>query len=113
MSAADVASRALLVAGVAVILASCLAALSFTRVHDRLHYLTPITSLGAPLVGLSLAIENGWGETSAQILLTVFLLAVSGTVLEAATGRVAAEQGPAGAGSASPEGAAPTRGAEG
>lgn len=107
MSAADVASRALLAAGVAVIVASCLAALSFTRVHDRLHYLTPVTSLGAPLVGLALAIENGWGETTAQILLTVFLLAVSGPVLEAATGRVAAQQGPAGAGS-SPDGAGST-----
>lgn len=111
MSGADIASRALLAAGVAVIVASCLATLSFTRVHDRLHYLTPVTSLGAPLVGMALAIENGWGETTAQILLTVFLLAVSGPVLEAATGRVAAEQGPAGTGPSPETGGPPGPGA--
>ena len=92
MSAADVASRSLLVAGVAVTVLSSLGALAFRQVHNRLHFITPITSLGAPLVGLALAIENGWGETTAEILFTVFLLALVGPALEAATGRLAAQQ---------------------
>ena len=92
MSAAYLASRALLVAGCAVIVVSSLGALTVRQAQNRLHFITPITSLGAPLVGLALAVENGWGETTAQILLTVFLLAVAGPVLEAATGRLAAQQ---------------------
>ncbi|MDT7752214.1 MAG: hypothetical protein QOD96_5876, partial [Pseudonocardiales bacterium] len=42
-----------------------------------------------PLVGASLAIENGWGTTTGQILFVVLLLAVTGPVLGAATGRLA------------------------
>lgn len=92
MSAATVASRVLLVIGVAVIVASALAALAFRRLEDRLHLLAPMTSVGVPLVGLSLAMEDGWGATSAEILLIVLLLAVAGPVLEAATGRVHAQR---------------------
>ena len=92
MSAAYVASRALLVAGVAVIVASSCAAFSMKNVVNRIHYLTPITSLGGPLVGLALAVENGWGLATAQILFIVFLLALAGPALAAATGRLAAQR---------------------
>ena len=43
-------------------------------------------------MGLALAISNGWGLTTALILLIVSLLAVTGPVLQAATGRVAAQR---------------------
>jgi multicomponent Na+:H+ antiporter subunit G len=92
MNTATIVSRLLLAIGVAVIVASALGALGFRQVHNRLHFITPMTSLGAPLVGLALAIENGWGETTAEILFTVFLLAVAGPVLEAATGRLHAQR---------------------
>jgi multicomponent Na+:H+ antiporter subunit G len=83
---------ALLWAGIAVVVLSCLGALTLRRVYNRLHYLTPATSLGAPLIGLALAIENGWGLTMAEDLFIVFLLALTGPVLEAATGRMAAQR---------------------
>jgi multicomponent Na+:H+ antiporter subunit G len=71
---------------------SCLSALTLRRVYNRLHFLTPATSLGAPLIGLAVAVYNGWGLTTAEVLFIVFLLAVTGPVLEAATGRVAAQR---------------------
>jgi multicomponent Na+:H+ antiporter subunit G len=83
---------ALLWTGIAAVVLSCLGALTLRRVYNRLHYLTPMTSIGAPLIGLALAIENGWGLTMAEDLFIVFLLALTGPVLEAATGRAAGQR---------------------
>jgi multisubunit Na+/H+ antiporter MnhG subunit len=92
MSAATIAAEVLLWAGITVTVLSCLGALTFRRVYLRLHYLTPMTSIGAPLVGLALAVDNGWGLTMAQDVFIVFLLAITGPVIEAATGRVSAQR---------------------
>jgi multisubunit Na+/H+ antiporter MnhG subunit len=92
VSGAQVVSDVLLGAGVLVAVAAAVGALTMRDVLDRLHFLTPVTSLAAPLVGASLAVANGWGPTTAQILLTVFLLAVAGPVLESATGRTLAQE---------------------
>jgi multisubunit Na+/H+ antiporter MnhG subunit len=92
VSGAQVVSDVLLGAGVLVAVAAAVGALTMRDVLDRLHFLTPVTSLAAPLVGASLAVANGWGATTAQILLTVFLLAVAGPVLESATGRTLAQE---------------------
>ncbi|MDT7568875.1 MAG: multicomponent Na+:H+ antiporter subunit [Pseudonocardiales bacterium] len=89
MTAAGFVSELLLGAGVLVAVASSVAALLVRSLYDRLHFLTPVTSLAGPLVGASLAIENGWGTTTGQILFVVLLLAVTGPVLGAATGRLA------------------------
>jgi multicomponent Na+:H+ antiporter subunit G len=78
-------------AGVAVVVLSGLGALRVRRVEDRLHYLTPATALGAPLVGLGLVIANGWGLPSAQIVLVCVLMVVTGPVLTSAALRVAAQ----------------------
>jgi monovalent cation/proton antiporter MnhG/PhaG subunit len=83
---------ALLWAGIGVVALSCLGALTLRQVYNRLHYLTPMTSIGAPLIGLALAIGNGWGLAMAEDLFIVFLLALTGPVLEAATGRAAAQR---------------------
>jgi multicomponent Na+:H+ antiporter subunit G len=91
VSAGRVVADVLLAAGVLVASASALGALAVRDVLDRLHFLTPVTSLAGPLVGAALAVENGWGATTAQILLTVVLLAVAGPVLESATGRTLAQ----------------------
>ncbi|KRV50903.1 hypothetical protein AQ490_13215 [Wenjunlia vitaminophila] len=77
-------------AGTGVVVLSALAALTMREVYGRLHFLTPVTSLGAPLIGVALAVENGWGLTAALDLLTAGLLTVTGPALAAATGRVAA-----------------------
>jgi multisubunit Na+/H+ antiporter MnhG subunit len=92
VSAGQVVSTALLAVGILVAVAAAVGALVVRDVLDRMHFLTPITSLAAPLVGASLAVANGWGATTAQILVTVILLAVAGPVLESATGRMLAQR---------------------
>ncbi|HEX8009237.1 MAG TPA: monovalent cation/H(+) antiporter subunit G [Trebonia sp.] len=92
MNATNTAAEVLLWAGIAITVLSCLGALTFRRVYLRLHYLTPMTSIGAPLVGLALAVGNGWGLTMALDVFIVFLLAITGPVIEAATGLVSAQR---------------------
>ncbi len=92
MSAGQLAVLVLLWAGIGVTVLSCLSAMRARRVYVRLHYLSPATSIGAPLVGLALAVANGWGLTTAEDLFIVFLLVITGPVLEAATGRVSAQR---------------------
>ncbi|MFI1538703.1 monovalent cation/H(+) antiporter subunit G [Streptomyces anandii] len=79
-------------AGVAVVVASALAALAMRRAYNRLHFLTPATSLGAPLIAAALVLENGWGLTAGLDILIVLLLALSAPALEAATARVLAQR---------------------
>jgi len=82
----------LLFLGVGIVVVSSWAALWLRGVFVRLHFLSPVTSLGAPLIGIALGLENGWGLTTGLILLTVFVLAVSGPVVEVATARVMAQR---------------------
>jgi multicomponent Na+:H+ antiporter subunit G len=76
--------------GVGVVVVTALASLRVRAAKDRLHFLTPTTSLGAPLVGLGLVLANGWSLTSAQIVLTCVLMMLTGPVLASAALRVAA-----------------------
>lgn len=79
-------------AGVAVSILSALGALAAGTDHYlRLHYVTPVTSLAGPLIGIGLSIENGWGITTGEILLIVGLLFISGPIAAAATGRLFAQ----------------------
>jgi multicomponent Na+:H+ antiporter subunit G len=59
---------------------------------ERLHFLTPATSFGAPLIGLGLCVRNGWGLATGEIFLVVVLLFLSGPVVSSATGRLIAQQ---------------------
>lgn len=79
-------------AGVATVVVSVLASLRLRGAQDRLHLLAPTTTLGAPLVGLGLALHSGWGPAAVQICLTCLLLAVTGPVMSTAAARVAAER---------------------
>jgi multicomponent Na+:H+ antiporter subunit G len=92
MSALHAVGVAFFAVGVAVVVLTALASLRLRRPEDRLHFLTPATSLGAPLVGLGLALQNGWSLTTAQILLTCALIMVTGPVLASAAIRVAAQR---------------------
>ncbi len=78
-------------AGLAVVVLAALGALTFRRLFSRLHLVTPMTSAGAPLIMIALGIQNGWGLTTGLDLLVVGLLALTGPVLAAATGRLAAQ----------------------
>ena len=78
--------------GVLVAVLSALAAFALPPVQPRLHVLAPVTSLGGPLIGLGLAVLNGWTLTTATVLLIVILLAITGPVLVTAIARLAAER---------------------
>ena len=88
----NVAAAVLVFAGVAVVVVSALAMLRARTLLNRLHLLAPVTTLGAPLIGVGLALATGWNLTSGAILLTVVLLAVTSPVLQSATGRVEAQR---------------------
>lgn len=78
-------------AGVAVIVLSCLGCVCTRGSLVRLHFLSPVTSLGIPLCGLGLALADGWSLSTATVLLVVLLMALTGPVVQSATGRLAAE----------------------
>lgn len=78
--------------GVGVVVITALAALRARRAADRLHFLTPATALGSPLVGLGLVLENGWSLTSAQIVVTCILIVITGPVLTSSALRLMAQR---------------------
>lgn len=83
---------ALLWAGVGIVVLAAVRAALARNAYNRLHFLTPITTVGGPLIGLSLAIETGWYLATVEILVIIALLGMSGPVLGAATARVAAQR---------------------
>ena len=92
MSAHHVVADVLLAAALLITVASVFGALVLRTANAKLHYLTPITSVAAPLFGAALVVENGWGLTAGLDLLIVGLLAVSGPALEISIGRVIAQR---------------------
>jgi multicomponent Na+:H+ antiporter subunit G len=92
MSALHAAAEACFGVGVAVVVLTALGSLRVRSAQDRLHFLTPATALGNPLVGVGLGIENGWSLTTAQIALTCLLIAVTGPVLSSAALKVASQR---------------------
>jgi multicomponent Na+:H+ antiporter subunit G len=79
-------------AGCLVLVFACTGAVLARSLYVRLHYLTPVTSLAGPLIGLGLAIDAGWSLTAGLDVLIVGLLAATGPILESATARVAAQR---------------------
>ena len=80
-------SDALVICGTVVIVASSLAALSAPTVYVRLHYTTPVTSVGVPLVAIGLSVADGAGLTTASVLFPAALLFFSGPILNAAVAK--------------------------
>ena len=89
------AAAVLLVAGVLVAVGSAAGALVARDLRVRLHFLTPVTSVAGPLVGAAVVVDAGWGSAAIQTVVVVALLALTGPVLAAATGRPVAERDPA------------------
>ncbi len=79
-------------AGVVVVVACSLLALRMRRPLDRLHLLAPMTTVGAPLVTIGLAVNEGWTLPGAQIVVTGLLVSLTGPAMASATGRVIAMQ---------------------
>ena len=72
-----------------------LAAVGLLRAADpvaRLHFLTPVTSIAAPLVGVAYLVDQGIGLASGLVLATVALLAMTGSPLSSAIARVTAQE---------------------
>ncbi|ATY13099.1 hypothetical protein CU254_23655 [Amycolatopsis sp. AA4] len=85
-----IAAQILVFAGVFVVLASAAGLLRAKDLLTRLHFLSPATTLGAPLVGIGLVLVNGVHLGSGAILATVVLLALTGPILQSATARLEA-----------------------
>ena len=84
---------ALIALGAAVTVASAIGALIVrTGELERLHFLTPASSFGAPLIGIGLCVRNGWGLTTGEVLLVVVLVFLTGPVIGSATGRLIGQQ---------------------
>jgi multisubunit Na+/H+ antiporter MnhG subunit len=74
--------------GVLICAASAIGAVTRRDPLDRLHYLSPITSAGTPLIGIGLAIHAGRHLATAMLLLCVVVVFLAGPVLASATGHV-------------------------
>jgi multisubunit Na+/H+ antiporter MnhG subunit len=90
MSTREVVVAVLLAAAALVVALSALGLLAAPDMLPRLHFVTPVTSVAAPLTGVAYLVQQGPGLAAGLVLLIVGLLAVSGPVLGAAMGRVAA-----------------------
>ena len=58
----------------------------------RLHFLAPVTSVAAPLVGAAYLVDQGFGLAGGLVLLIVALLALTGVPLGSAIARLTAEE---------------------
>ena len=58
----------------------------------RLHFVTPVTSVAAPLTGAAYAVQLGPGLAAGLGVAVVVLLAVTGPVLGSAVARVSAAE---------------------
>lgn len=85
------ASLVLVGLGTAVLVASCVGALFAKNTYHRLHFATPITSLGGPLIAIGFAVENGPNLTTASILLPTALIFLASPVLSSAIARTIAQ----------------------
>jgi multicomponent Na+:H+ antiporter subunit G len=78
----------LLVAGVTLMLLSCVGLLAMRSTLDRLHYMGPAT-LGALLVSIAIVVEESFSLIGNKALAVGVFLMVSGAVLTHVTARAA------------------------
>lgn len=90
MSAQHLAVWVLLGLAALVVVLSGIGLLGARDSLPRLHFVTPVTSVAAPLTGVAYAVDQGWGISAALVLVIVGLVAVTGPPLGAAIGRAAA-----------------------
>ncbi len=91
MTAHDVALGLVAAGTVVIVLAAIGAVVAPGDVFTRLHFVTPVTSIGGPLVAAGLCVESGQPWVIAEVLVIALLLFVSGPVLEASAARAAAQ----------------------
>jgi multicomponent Na+:H+ antiporter subunit G len=80
---------ALLGVGSFTVLLSCVAVLRLPGLPAQLHGLAPAGTLGAPLVCLGLAIDQGVGRGAGKALLVAVVLLLTGPIATTVTARAA------------------------
>jgi multisubunit Na+/H+ antiporter MnhG subunit len=75
-----------------VVVLSAVGLVAAPSVLPRLHFIAPVTSLAAPLVGVAYVVDQGIGLAAGLVLLVVTVLALTGPPLGAAIGRLAAAE---------------------
>jgi multicomponent Na+:H+ antiporter subunit G len=79
----------LLALGTATVLISCVAVLRLPGLPAQLHGLAPAGTLGAPLLCLGVAVDEGIGRSAGKALIVAFVLLVTGPVAATVTARTA------------------------
>ena len=92
MSAHELVVLVLLGLAAVVVVLSAVGLVAAPSALARLHFIAPVTSLAAPLVGVAYVVDQGMGLAAGLVLLIVGLLALTGPPLGAAIGRLAAAE---------------------
>jgi multicomponent Na+:H+ antiporter subunit G len=81
-------------AGIAMLVFSAVGVLVVRDPFTRLHFLTPASTLGVPLVCLGVILQEGHSRISLKVAIVAVLLLIGQPAVTASTGRaVAAERG--------------------
>jgi multicomponent Na+:H+ antiporter subunit G len=89
MSVRELAVTALLVAGVAVTLFSCLGVLVMRDAYDRLHFTAPAATLAPVAIAAAVVLEERFSAAGVKAVLVALVLVVTNPVLSHATARAA------------------------
>jgi multicomponent Na+:H+ antiporter subunit G len=79
----------LLTLGTLTVLVSCVAVLRLPGLPAQLHGLAPAGTLGAPLICVGIAVDEGVGRSAGKALITALILLVTGPVAATVTSRTA------------------------
>lgn len=88
----NVVGLGFVIAGSVVVATACVAALVVRNIYHRLHFTTPISSLGGPLIAVGLSVERGPNLTTFSILLPMLLLFFTGPIINGAIARMAGQR---------------------
>ncbi|MFD8810892.1 cation:proton antiporter [Streptomyces sp. NPDC059627] len=91
MTVRHVCALVLLVTGTEVLLLSAVGLVALPGPFQRLHALTPASTVGTPLVALAMAVETGPGRAAGKLLITAVIVALGGAVTAMAIGRATAQ----------------------
>jgi len=89
----DVIVDVLLGIGAVVFILSSLGIVLMRTMYDKLHYLAPMSTVGAGAIVAAVVVQKGASWASAKAVLVSIILAVSSAVLTQATARAMAERG--------------------
>ncbi|WP_018335062.1 monovalent cation/H(+) antiporter subunit G [Actinomycetospora chiangmaiensis] len=70
-----------------VVIGVCVGAFLVSTTAERLHVVTPLTTVAGPLLGLACVLSLGVSTSSLGVLVIVVLLAVAAPVLQVALAR--------------------------